>query len=105
MLPFLVRRLPAELKTHIEKVVLLGPSTQAHFEFKLTDWLGGTRGGLDVYSEVAQLTGTPLLCIRGAKERDSLCPKLDPTLARTVTLPGGHHFDRDYAGLARLIRK
>lgn len=105
VLPFLVRRLPAELKAHIEKVVLLGPGTYAHFEFKLIDWLGGTRGGPDVYSEVAQLMGTPLLCIRGAKEPDSQCPRLAPSLATTVTLPGGHHFDRDYAGLARLIRR
>lgn len=105
VLPFLVRRLPAEWKAHIEKIVLLGPGTYAHFEFKLIDWLGGTRGRLDVYSEVAQLTGTPLLCIRGAKEPDSLCPRLAPTVATTITLPGGHHFDRDYPGLARLIRR
>lgn len=103
VLPFLARRLPAELKAHIEKVVLLGASPRAHFEFKLTDWLGGTEKGLDVSSEVAQLTGMSLLCVRGAAERDSLCPELDATMARSVTLPGGHHFDGDYAGLARLI--
>lgn len=103
VLPFLARRLPAELKTDIEKIVLLAPGTRAHFEFKLVDWLGGTRDGPDVASEVAQLAGTPLLCVRGARERDSLCPKLDATMARTITLRGGHHFDRDYAGLARLI--
>jgi type IV secretory pathway VirJ component len=103
VLPFLARRLPAELKTHIEKVVLLGPGTRAHFEFRLADWLGGARDGLDVYSEVSQLTGMSLLCVRGAEERDSLCPRLDVTMARSVTLPGGHHFDGDYAGLARLI--
>jgi type IV secretory pathway VirJ component len=105
VLPFLARRLPAELKTHIEKVVLLGPGTRAHFEFKFADWLGGARDGLDVYSEVGQLTGMSLLCVRGAEERDSLCPRLDPSMARTVTLPGGHHFDGDYAGLARLIQE
>lgn len=93
------------MKTHIEKVVLLGPGTEAHFEFKLTDWLGESGDGLDVYSEVARLTGTRLLCVRGVKERDSLCPKLSTTTARTVTLPGGHHFDGDYAGLARLIQE
>ena len=105
VLPFLARRLPAELKAHIEKVVLLGSGTRAHFEFKLTDWLGGARDGLDVYSEVAQLTDMPLLCVRGAEEHDSLCPRLDATMARSVTLPGGHHFDGDYAGLARLIQE
>lgn len=103
VLPFLARRLPAELKAHIEKVVLLGASPRAHFEFKLTDWLGGTENGLDVSNEVAQLRGMSLLCVRGVEERDSLCPKLDATMARSVTLPGGHHFDGDFANLARLI--
>jgi type IV secretory pathway VirJ component len=104
VLPFLARRLPAELKTHIDRVVLLGPSTHAHFEFKLSDWLGGADEGPDVRSEVAQLAGTPLLCLHGSDDaRDSLCPRLGAGMGSSVALPGGHHFDGDYAGLARLI--
>jgi type IV secretory pathway VirJ component len=103
VLPFLVRRLPGELKSRIEKVVLLGPGTHAHFEFKLTDWLAGADDGLDIQREVAQLTGTPLLCLYGTEDRASLCPGLDAGTGRSVALPGGHHFDGDYAGLARLI--
>lgn len=57
------------------------------------------------YSEVARLTGMSVQCVHGAEERDSLCPKLDARMARSVTLPGGHHFDGDYAGLARLIQE
>ncbi len=103
VLPFLVRRLPVELKSRIEKVVLLGPGTRAHFEFRLADWLGGAEQGLDIRSEVAQLTSTPLLCVHGADEHDSLCPKLGSDIGKSITVPGGHHFDGDYAGLARLI--
>lgn len=105
VLPFLVRRLPSELKAHIEKIVLLGPGTRAHFEFKLTDWLGGRDEGLDIRSEVAQFTDMHLLCVHGNDERDSLCPKLNASMASIIILPGGHHFDGDYAGLARLILK
>jgi type IV secretory pathway VirJ component len=104
VLPFLARRLPGEMKTHIERVVLLGPSTHAHFEFKFTDWLGGADEGPDVLSEVAQLTGTPLLCLHGSDDaRDSLCARLGAGMGSSIALPGGHHFDGDYAGLARLI--
>ncbi|OJW94026.1 alpha/beta fold hydrolase [Thiobacillus sp. 65-1402] len=105
VLPFLASRLPAELKAHIEKIVLLGPGTRAHFEFKLADWLGGAEGGQEVSSEIARLGGLPVECVHGSEEHDSLCTQLDAGLARSVTLPGGHHFDGDYAGLARLIRE
>lgn len=105
VLPFLASRLPAELKAHIEKIVLLGPGTRAHFEFKLADWLGGAEGGQEVSSEIARLGGLPVECVHGAEERDSLCTQLDAGLARSVTLPGGHHFDGDYAGLARLVQE
>ncbi len=103
VLPFLVKRLPAELKQSIEKVILLAPGTHAHFEFKLIDWLGGANDGLDIRSEVTQLTGTPLLCLYGREDRDSVCPKLGAGMGKSIALPGGHHFDGDYAGLARLI--
>ena len=45
----------------------------------------------------------PVLCIYGTDEKDSLCPKLDPKKFNIVKLNGGHHFDGDYANLARHI--
>jgi len=53
--------------------------------------------------EIERITGTPVLCIYGADESDSLCPKLDPKKFAVVKLKGGHHFDGDYANLARQI--
>ena len=103
VLPFLVRRLPAEMKGHIEKIALLGPGTRAHFEFKLADWIGGTDKGLDIRNEINQLVEISLLCVYGAEESGSLCPELKSEASRSVKLPGGHHFNGDYAVLARLI--
>jgi len=45
----------------------------------------------------------PVLCIYGEDETDSLCPKLDPKKFTIVKLKGGHHFDGNYANLARQI--
>jgi type IV secretory pathway VirJ component len=39
----------------------------------------------------------------GEDESDSLCPQLDPRKVMVVKLKGGHHFDGNYAGLARTI--
>ena len=49
------------------------------------------------------MSATPVLCIYGEGDNDSLCPKLDPGKVRIVMMKGGHHFDGDYAGLAREI--
>jgi len=113
VLPFLVRRLPAEQKARVTQVVLLGvvlpgvvlpgPGKRAHFEFRLTDWLGSSGDGQDVQAEISRIAGIPILCVHGMQERASLCPALEAEVARNIALPGGHHFDGDYAGLARLI--
>ena len=103
VLPFLARRLPEEWKTRIERLVLLGPGERAHFEFKLTDWLGGSDDGLDSRKEVAQLSGIPLLCVHGEDEHGSLCPKLAPEMGKRISLPGGHHFDGDYSALVQFV--
>jgi type IV secretory pathway VirJ component len=43
------------------------------------------------------------MCIYGKEEKDTNCPGLDPKQVQLVKLPGGHHFDGDYAKLARII--
>ena len=103
VLPFLVSRLPAELQQRIDRVALLAPGTHAQFEFKLSDWLGGSEQGADVRSEVDRLKIGKILCMYGATEKNSLCPTLNPTMALPVELPGGHHFDVEYEALVRRL--
>jgi type IV secretory pathway VirJ component len=45
----------------------------------------------------------PVACIFGKDEDDSPCRKLHGGDVRAVALPGGHHFDGDYAGVAQAI--
>ncbi len=98
VLPFLVSRLPADLRSRIALVGLLGLSEQASFEFHMAGWLGVETGHHPTVPEVARLEATPLLCLRGEDEADSACRLLHAV--RTVTLPGGHHFGGDYGGIA-----
>ena len=100
VLPFLASRLPVETRDRIAGIGLLGLSTQADFEFHVTDWLG--RGGDRRYPtvpEIRRLEGLRVACVEGADEPDSACRSL-PSWARVVTVPGGHHFDGDYARMA-----
>lgn len=104
VLPFVVNRLPEDLKARIDRVVLLGPSTDAQFQFHLSNWFeGASRDSVPTLPEVRRMTGQKLLCIYGKEEGESLCPLLDPHLAVRIPLPGGHHFDGNYPALAEKI--
>jgi type IV secretory pathway VirJ component len=100
VLPFLVSRLPPDLRARVALVGLLGLSEQASFEFHVAGWLGVETGHHPTVPEVARLGTTPVLCLRGEDEADSACRLLHGAALRTVTLPGGHHFGGDYERIA-----
>ena len=102
-LPFALNRLPASTRETVSTAVLLGLSAHALFEFHVANWLSNDDSGPATLPEVSRIAGVPVLCIYGAEETDSPCPKLDPNRARAVKLAGGHHFDGDYAALAQRI--
>lgn len=128
VLPFLLNRLPADLQNRVRLLVLLAPGRSEEFEVRLRDFFedslehlhhwgmvddhfdlpdavknGPLRGARAILPELERQRGRRILCLHGAKEKHSLAALLTPDLARTVRLPGGHHFHRDYPALARLI--
>jgi type IV secretory pathway VirJ component len=103
VLPFAVNRLPAATRAHVALTAVMGMSEHALFEFHLTSWVSDDNSGPATLPEIDRISGMPVLCIYGADENDSLCPKLDPKRFQVVRLKGGHHFDGDYAGLASQI--
>jgi len=103
VLPFLVSRLPPDLRSRVALVSLLGLSEQAAFEFHVAGWLGVETGHHPTVPEVARLQATPVLCLRGDDETDSACRLLRGPTARVVTLPGGHHFGGHYERIAEVM--
>ena len=103
VLPFAVNHLAASTRAHIALGVLMGMSEHAVFEFHVSNWISNDNSGPATLPEVTRIAGIPILCIYGEGDNDSLCPKLDGSKVRIVKLPGGHHFNGDYAGLAREI--
>jgi type IV secretory pathway VirJ component len=103
VLPFAINRLPAATRARVALTAVLGMSEHALFEFHLSSWISGSNSGPATLPEINRITGEPVLCIYGADENDSLCPKLDSKRFNIVKLAGGHHFDGDYANLARQI--
>ncbi len=103
VLPFAVNRLPAVSRTAVALVATIGLSEHALFEFHLSSWVSNDDSGLPTRPEIARIAQIPVLCIYGKDEDDSACPKLDPAKIHVVPMPGGHHFNGDYTGLARRI--
>jgi type IV secretory pathway VirJ component len=106
VLPFIVNRLPPEVRRGVVQVSLLGLSSRATFQFHVTDWLRTAPRPNDpaILPEAARLDLRRVQCFYGADETDSLCPELGRRGAEVVRTSGGHHFDGDYAALARRIR-
>ena len=103
VLPFAVNRLSDATRSHVNLAAVMGLSEHALFEFHVSSWIADDDSGPATLPEVDKIAGVPVLCIYGEEEADTLCPKLDPHKATVVKLKGGHHFDGDYAGLARII--
>jgi type IV secretory pathway VirJ component len=100
---FMATGLPADLRSRLARVVLLGPATHTDLEVHVGDWLGlGEAGGYPLRPEAAKLPADRILCVYGSEDRDaSLCPTLKG--AAVVEIPGGHHFNHDYERLGRVI--
>ena len=107
VLPFLAARLPADLRSRVAAVALLGPSDTASFEFHVAEWLGhDDDSSLPTAPEVAKIGGSgklKVLCFYGADESDSLCPKLPKGQVTLYLEAGSHHFGGHYDVLAQTI--
>jgi type IV secretory pathway VirJ component len=104
VLPFLASRLPADLRSRVAGVALIGLSPHAQFEFHITGWLGGHGdSNFPTAPEVARLRGMSVVCLQGEDDEDSACRDIPAGLARTLVLPGGHHLGGDYSRVGALI--
>jgi type IV secretory pathway VirJ component len=103
VLPFAVNRLTPAARSHAALTAVMGMSEHALIEFHMSSWISDDDSGPPTLPEVSRIGGMTVLCIYGEEETDSLCPRLDPHKVTVVKLKGGHHFDGNYAALARTI--
>lgn len=103
VLPFILNRLPPDVRKALTLAVPMALGRQAHFEFHLSNWLG-TQGTHPIAPELQRLAGRPeLLLICAQAETESVCKDLDPAQHRIAWFAGGHHFNGDYQGVANAI--
>ena len=105
MAPFVVNRLPTDLRHEITLIALLGPAERANFQFHWADLLSDHSRPSDrpILPELERLRGTPVLCVYGKDEKESLCRLADTSAVRVNQRSGNHHFDGDYDAIASVI--
>jgi type IV secretory pathway VirJ component len=105
MAPFIVRRLPPELRARISLVAMVGLGDHASFEFHWTDLLRDSRRSTDraVLPELSQIHGVRMLCLYGTEEMHSVCPALSSPEIRVDRHTGDHVLSGD-AG-AEVVRR
>jgi type IV secretory pathway VirJ component len=105
VLPFVVCRLPDDLRAAVELVVFISLGSSIDFKFSLSDWFGGKPKPTDLPTvpEVKLLRGMKILCIYGLDDKDIPCagPELDFVTA--ISLPGGHGIHGDAADVVAAI--
>ena len=104
-MPFIVNRLPADLRERVELVGLLGAEPAASFEFHLMDLIRDNPRPTDipVMPELQRSRGPRYFCLYGTTEQATICPKLDSSRVTVVMRTGDHHFDRNYPAIGQDI--
>ena len=105
VMPFLVNRLAQSTRSMLAGTALIGMGTEAFFEFSVRHWLGQPTGGLPIRPEIERGLLGRVQCIYGSDEQDSSCLTLRADGLEKTKLPGGHHFDGDYAAVAAAVVK
>jgi type IV secretory pathway VirJ component len=106
VLPFMAARLPTDLRASTQLIALLGLEPSIDFKYSPAWNLKAythKEPMLAVKPEVEKLRGQNVLCIFGAKEKNSLCHQLDRKAFKIVAEPGGHHFAGKYRDIADVI--
>ena len=99
-----MNRLPADVGSRVRQVSLLGLDPTAAFEFSVTGWLGAAASDeLPVLPELSRMELGLVQCFYGEDESDTLCRSPALHGVEVIQTSGGHHFDGDYAALARRI--
>lgn len=103
-LPAIVPHLPADLRAELRLVALIGVDTEGELEFQAGDWFNASASNAyKIAPALEAMKGVRMLCIYGEQETDAACPTFPRGLITQVKLPGGHHYDGDYATVGQTI--
>jgi len=73
IIPFIIDRLPADIKSKVSMAIMLSPDDHADFEFHFASWLDkSSKDAFPVLPEILKLNGLKTLVFFGDEEKDPL---------------------------------
>ena len=105
VIPFIADRFIPEMKKNIRGVISLSPDENADFEIHIADMLnfGKNKGSYNVLAELIKIKGLNPVCFFGKEEDNDVKEKLVKEGIKTIILPGGHYYNKDYNALTERI--
>ncbi|MET0247214.1 MAG: AcvB/VirJ family lysyl-phosphatidylglycerol hydrolase [Sphingomonas sp.] len=97
--------LPADLRARVQLVALVVPTDTVYYQASPAEMLTFSDPDAAALPTARQLTWIRALCVQGAEEKDSLCPRLTQPNMRRVALPGGHYLNYDSDALYRVLHQ
>lgn len=103
VLPALYNRLDAAERASVVQISLLGLADSASFEVSVSNWLNHDAHALPTAGELARISPALMQCFYGIEDEGAACPAQEKRGVEIIRTSGGHHFDGDYAALARRV--
>jgi type IV secretory pathway VirJ component len=106
IVPFVINRLPEEIKSRVISGVMLSPESTTDFEVHISNMLGlGNRHNTyDVTGEISRIKNIHLLCIFGKDENTDVPEILKNKNVEIKFVPGNHHYKSNAALIVQTMR-
>jgi type IV secretory pathway VirJ component len=106
VMPFIVNRLPQDLRTKLRLVVLLSPDNRADFEFHFSSWLNKAHAStFMVLPEIQKMQGVHTMVFYGKDETHRPATALPNDVVQIVMVNGDHHYHYEHASMSAIIAK
>jgi type IV secretory pathway VirJ component len=107
LVPFIINRLPEEIKSRVSSAVLLSPGVTTDFEIHISNMIGiGNRQNTyNVPEEIKNIKSVQTLLIFGSGEKSEVPELLKETPVTIRLIPGDHHYKFNLALIIQTMRE